>query len=915
MTLDQIIGDLRRQIVDRKLRMKDFIQEYDRLKTGRVSRHNFHRALGAAGINISENNAARLTDAFKAPYGDDVEYSKFHDKIEEVFTPKGLERDPARKVGQLTGITGRFNLGLHVNSEPQFDSLADGVLRDARKMASNRSFVVSDPFRQFDKLNRGKITAQQFMRVLSLSFGLVVSDDVENALMARFGFDGLMDYRRFCDAVGYSNKTSPRHMSKPRPAGTVRNRTSAGPSRSVDENLDLIYQTILDRKVDVKDSLQDYDKLRRGYVTASQFASVLAASGLGAAFKAPDFDAMAGTFIEPSNGLVKYKQFLEAIGRKRLTFAKSFAESSSANTPDSPGNNKTLLLHSILSKINGAGAKSRHTMLDMFKDFDMHNNKHVSAAQFDRVLFGNGVLKRVNSKEVEYLHRNFVNPLRGGLINYQNFINGLNELTPSNVSVAAKAAQIRARTPPSRVDVQYLIACIKDRVKKLRIRVADFFYDYDLLRSGFITENLFSTALETARLQLTGAQMKELCKYYANAAGGRDARGEPFIEYSRFVEDLEAVFTKKGLEREPTTDVQNFTRTAAQVGNAPNDIVIDPQQRLSPDEEAALRTVLSRISAYVKRVQQDIVSPFNDFDRFRRGVVTLDQFKRATKKCLAFVSDSDVMLCIKAFQSPDANGDMGSLNVNANRARYVSYKWFIAAVDNVDGVLNNLPSATDLQMESIPNKGSGLVSTYTAHKNRIAPVDNIDSNVNADDVLHKLAKLQVKLRKQVSTFFEQYDSLRKGTITMAKFQCSLDNAGFNLTRSEQQALESKYKHFDSRRGDLVQYRNLLRDLRNTTPDSGRGIAAETMALAVKSTVAKLAHIVKQRRIGCKNDFLARDRQNEGTVSPSQFRGVLVSLGLKAQISDHALETLDKAFRSKQDPNRVDYKSFLSMVDP
>eukprot|EP00750_Incisomonas_marina_P032935 INCI944.1.p1 GENE.INCI944.1~~INCI944.1.p1 ORF type:complete len:935 (+),score=178.76 INCI944.1:259-3063(+) len=910
MSVAQIIADLRRQIVDRKVRVKDFLKEHDRLNTGRVSKPNFKRALQSAGLIVSESNGDKLCSAFEAAYQpDNVDYVRFHDKLDEVFSAKGLEKDPKRRV-EAPGVTGRFKYGLSV--APESDSLAEDVVRQVRHVADNMKFVVSDPFRHFDKLNRGSVTAQQFLRVLNMDFHITISDEKASALEARFGANGMINYRQFCEAVGYSDVTSPTHIASAGPKGHAANRRGPSVSRALDDNLDLLYRTMLDRKLDAADALQDYDKLRRGFVTPSQFTSVLAALGLGGSFKTPDLDAIADSFVEPSNGMVRYRRFLEAVERNRV---KGSTAHSHQTAPS-----ETLLLRSILSKVNSLAASTRLTMMDSFKDFDRNRNLHVSAAQFDRVLHRNSVLSRISNKELEYLHRHFADSLRGGMINYQAFMNELSALSATNASEATVAAQIRARTPPSRVDVQYVIASIKDRVKKLRIRVADFFYDYDPLRTGFVTENLFTTALETARLQLTGSQMEELSKFYANAEGGTDARGEPFVQYSRFVDELDAMFTQKGLERDPDADVEAFTRTAAAVGDTPNDDSLDPQQRLTTEEEDQLREVLNRVDTYVKRVQQDIVTPFTDFDRSRRGIVTAEQFKRAVKKCLEFLTEADVFVVMKAFQAPDGTGKMGSLDTTANRARYIGYKWFVAAVDNVDGVLGNLPNPADPRMESIPNKTQGAVARHTARPNRVAVVDNVDASVSARDALRKIAQLQVAQRKQVREFMEQYDPLRKGFLTQAKFECALDNAGFQLSRSQQVALEKKYAHFDSRRADMVMYKDLLRDLRQESAAGGGqraqgNVGADDLSLAVRSSVVRLAHVVRQRRIQCKNSFVARDRLREGTLTPAQFRGVIDSLGLKQHVSDSALEALVKAFKSEKHPSRVDYRRFLQLVDP
>jgi len=109
------------------------------------------------------------------------------------------------------------------------------------------------------------------------------------------------------------------------------------------------------------------------------------------------------------------------------------------------------------------------------------------------------------------------------------------------------------------VDVQQLMERLRHLVLVNRIRVQQFFADFDPLRSGTISRAQFERGLDYMGLSgldqhhLTAAQLDTLCHVY-EAPNDPERR----VAWTRFVADLESVFTLPNLEYTPSVQVDYY---------------------------------------------------------------------------------------------------------------------------------------------------------------------------------------------------------------------------------------------------------------------------------------------------------------------------------------------------------------------
>ncbi|CAI8054084.1 hypothetical protein GBAR_LOCUS29561 [Geodia barretti] len=165
--------------------------------------------------------------------------------------------------------------------------------------------------------------------------------------------------------------------------------------------------------------------------------------------------------------------------------------------------------------------------------------------------------------------------------------------------------------PALKVDAESVLEKIKTKVMKERVRVLEFMRDYDKLRSGRIPATSFRRALDLCGFSLGQEEVTALEKMY------QSPKDPSQVEYMRFSDEIESVFTRKDLEKMPTAEVVQFVPPVGV-----NMYV------LSPEEEQTLQKTMHRLAERVRVRRIQIFPLFEDYDRVHIGSVTRSQFHR-----------------------------------------------------------------------------------------------------------------------------------------------------------------------------------------------------------------------------------------------------------------------------------------------
>jgi len=281
---------------------------------------------------------------------------------------------------------------------------------------------------------------------------------------------------------------------------------------------------------------------------------------------------------------------------------------------------------------------------------------------------------------------------------------------------------------------------IQKIVKQKNIRISEFMRDFDKLRSGTITNTQFLSCLSMLKIFLTQKEANFLIEKYNNE------EKEDFVNWKIFCEDIDKVFIIKNLEkRHDVQDLSDITKTSFKLNE------------LSLPDQAVLQEILTDMKAFNEVNRIDPKPQFTNYDHLKRGKVLKPQFKKILHSMKFFIKDNDIDILMKKY------GDQISNEIN-----YVVI--LNDAKESGEKSIKTNDEKTEKKHEEIIPVLSSANNFYTYQTHFL------NLNFNIKDIMDKI-KHKVKINRiRLMEFFQDFDTLRKGVCTKAKFRTALDMA-------------------------------------------------------------------------------------------------------------------------------------------
>jgi len=89
---------------------------------------------------------------------------------------------------------------------------------------------------------------------------------------------------------------------------------------------------------------------------------------------------------------------------------------------------------------------------------------------------------------------------------------------------------------------------LKAEIVMKKIRLHQFFLDFDNLRKGFITKDQFRRTMELTGLMLSDSQFQMLLDKYMLPNG--------LLDYATFSKNIKLILTTKGIQKDPLYEVE-----------------------------------------------------------------------------------------------------------------------------------------------------------------------------------------------------------------------------------------------------------------------------------------------------------------------------------------------------------------------
>lgn len=199
----------------------------------------------------------------------------------------------------------------------------------------------------------------------------------------------------------------------------------------------------------------------------------------------------------------------------------------------------------------------------------------------------------------------------------------------------------------------------EDRIRSIvvmkRIRIEEFFYDFDKLRKGRVTRTQFKAILSSLGLILTDNEYESLAnKYQTNDP-------EKFFNYKAFVANINKAFTIQGIDKNPEIRVAPIAK---------NDTLLARRKYLGGrSDEEEIQSILNEYRTAVNNKRLYLKPCFQDFDITKNGHVTKAQFLRVLDLLKINAPENVISILLRRYM------DRGNLDE-------VNYVDFCEDVDN-----------------------------------------------------------------------------------------------------------------------------------------------------------------------------------------------------------------------------------------
>lgn len=393
---------------------------------------------------------------------------------------------------------------------------------------------------------------------------------------------------------------------------------------------------VLPRRIRMKEFYQNFDHLRCGRCTRVQFGRGLDTSGVKVTDAEVELMADHFTEIGPSvqkPQVVNYTRFCDAIevvfNDGDLSFKPGFAPSDTQDMmkmsmtsfiPKQVDDEERMdhIMHRLASLCKSRGICFKY----LFQDFERGGSPSPSnmnprrsgkctAGQFKRLF---PFKKEMTEDDIEYLLQRYLT--NGGDVHFQAIHNDISEvLSPEPPPFPTSDLILKADGTEWDHMTLNPVKKIQSKVVERRVRLNEYFADFDPLRKGFCTAGQMKTVLTILNLE------KEIDRNDFNHLIEAYSREDGMFCHALFTRDVDAAFAVPGLEKEPlaTTPLPDATTTAPGRRN---------RMSLTQDRKQKINELEDKIRSRISKRRILMKPMFMDMDKAHKGLCTRNQFGR-----------------------------------------------------------------------------------------------------------------------------------------------------------------------------------------------------------------------------------------------------------------------------------------------
>ncbi|XP_067627321.1 uncharacterized protein [Eurosta solidaginis] len=443
-----LIFCIQNYIFKRRVRVKEFLECFDHLNTGTITKNQFERALDNMGVHkhLTQREMNLLISRYIDPIDSNrVIWRPFQDEIDRVFTVKHLEKTPLLEVQSppdYIKFMPRDGALDWDQAEEGMRNYCEEALQRIQIRIRNRRLHLHPFFRNYDKLNCGHVNCNQANQVF-LTNGILLSNNELNALLARYGNELGFNYTKFLEHADPAEYALPKLKPHPEALKADCPAISKDSGNNYSEEyiiklLSNIKRQAITRSINIIDFLQDYDRHREGDILEIDFKRGLSNARIN--LTPEEATAICNIFRSPKRACcMLYRDFCHALDEVFIEIETSMGDKQVTAVPLIHLANldcfecflnfeeRTLCSQALMKLARKPDEISN--LKQVFQDFDRENCGTIRRNQLLRALTVREMHNMVSSRELDAVCKCF--GAQRGLqleFNYRDFLNTLDIL-------------------------------------------------------------------------------------------------------------------------------------------------------------------------------------------------------------------------------------------------------------------------------------------------------------------------------------------------------------------------------------------------------------------------------------------------------------------------------------------------------
>jgi len=440
----ELMHKIQLHVMPRRVRCREFFNDFDPLRHGRCSEANFSRAIGNLGMRFSEAETKLLSAHFtehgpRVSKPSVVNYMHFCTEVDKIFADE-VSQENIRSMF-MSSSPGSTVMSSFVANDIEEEERFLHILHRLAALCKAKGVEIKPLYTDLDRSSTpspsmlnprrgGKVTRQQFKR--NFPFKKEMTDS---------------DIELLCDK--YATKSGDVHFmamhneisevlpdpAQPFPSSPLHLRPDdtewAHASISVVQR---IQAKVVEKRIRLKEQFQDFDALRKGTCTPGQVKAVFTILNLSKEIDRNDFESLLSMFLQ-DDGLFKYQAFVEEVDKAFTRKGLELDPLANLEMPSpehtSPARRNTMRLSPskiaktgrVELKIRSFVRQRRCEMKPMFTDFDKANRGYVTRNQFHRIV---SIMNMdLDEKAVGYLCNTYCDFGNHSDFNYKRFLTSI----------------------------------------------------------------------------------------------------------------------------------------------------------------------------------------------------------------------------------------------------------------------------------------------------------------------------------------------------------------------------------------------------------------------------------------------------------------------------------------------------------